>query len=193
MFRALKTPAMLCLAGLLVACAAPDADLTDPPVDLGDFALGHNIVVAPDPKPILPGSRPATPEEWKAAMTQALAARFGRYQGSRTYHLGVSVDAYNLAAIDVPGIPTPKSALAFTVTLWDDARGVKLNPKPKRMTVVGVFSGAGIQPSRQTQLDNLSALAARSVEEWLLENGQWFGSGAPGPAPSAEPAADATL
>ncbi|KMW59292.1 hypothetical protein AIOL_004273 [Candidatus Rhodobacter oscarellae] len=159
----------------MAACAPPTADLTDPPVDLGDFKLGHNIVVTPDPK-LVPGSRRATDEEWKAAMTGAIDARFGRYEdGTRLYHFGISIDAYNLAAIDLPGVPTPKSALGVTVTVWYDAKGAKLNEKPKTITVLGIFSGAGIQPSKQVQLDNLSALAAREIQEWLLENPEWFG------------------
>jgi hypothetical protein len=158
----------------LAACAPPDADLAEPPVALGDFKLGHNIVVVPDAKS-LPGSRPATEDEWKTALTRAIDARFGRYDGAKFYHFGVSVDAYNLAAIDVPGVPTPKSALAFTITVWDDAAGAKLNEDAKTLTVLGIFSGAGIQPSKQTQLDNLSALAAKEIQQYLLENREWFG------------------
>ena len=172
MKMAIKAMLALCLTFFLTACD-PTKDLKDAPVDLGTFKLGHNIVVLPDPKAI-PGSRPATKGEWKTAMTGAIADRFGRYDGSRLFHLGISVDAYNLAAIDVPGVPTPKSALGITVTIWDDAKGIKLNPKPKTITVLGVFSGAGIQPNKQTQLDNLSALAAKSIENWLLENPAWF-------------------
>ena len=157
----------------LVAACDPTRDLVDAPVDLGEFKLGHNIVIAPDATP-LPGSRKATEEEWVAAMTAAMDARFGRYQGEKLYHFGISVDAYNLAPIDVPGIPTPKSALGVTVSIWDDAKGIKLNKDPKRITVLGVFSGTGIQPARQAQIENLSALAAKSIENWLLENPAWF-------------------
>jgi hypothetical protein len=169
----LKWIAALGMAVALAACD-PTRDLNDPPVDLGDFRLGHNIVVARNPQ-ALPGSRTATEAEWQAAMTKAIAARFGRYEGERIYHLGISVDVYNLAAIDVPGVPTPKSALGVTVTAWDDAKGKKLNEKVKSITVLGVFSGAGIQPTKQVQLDNLSALAAKSIEGWLQENPDWFG------------------
>ncbi|MCG6902084.1 MAG: hypothetical protein LJE68_05325 [Rhodobacter sp.] len=161
-----------CLAFVLAACD-PTRDLEDAPVDLGQFKLGHNIVVLPKVQS-LPGSRIATNEEWQAAMTGAIADRFGRYDGNRLYHLGISIDAYNLAAIDVPGIPTPKSALGLTVTIWDDAKGKKLNEKAKTITVLGVFSGAGIQPTKKVQLANLSALAAKSIENWLLEHPEWF-------------------
>ncbi len=172
MFRAIKAVLILALMAMVAACD-PTADLVDPPVDLGDFRMGHNITVARDPE-ILPGSRKATEAEWQKAMTGAIAARFGRYEGARLYHFGISIDAYNLAAIDIPGVPTPKSALGVTVTVWDDAKGIKLNEKAKVITVFGIFSGAGIQPTKQVQLDNLSALAAKSVENWLLENPEWF-------------------
>jgi len=174
MIRVLNSLLAVCTIFALSACD-PTNDLEDPPVDLGEFKLGYNIVVVPDPQ-LLPGSRSATDDEWVTALTAAIDARFGRYEGSRLYHFGISVDAYNLAAIDVPGIPTPKSALGITATVWDDEKAAKLNENAKVITVVGIFSGAGIQPTKQEQLDNLSALAAKSVEKWLLENRDWFDS-----------------
>ena len=173
MMRVIKGLLALCLTFTLAACD-PRRDLEEAPVDLGNFKLGHNIVVTPNLQS-LPGSRTATEEEWKTAMTKAIDDRFGRYSGENIYHFGISVDAYNLAAIDVPGIPTPKSALGINVTVWDNAKGEKLNEKAKTITVLGVFSGTGIQPKKQVQLDNLAALAAKSIENWLLENPEWFG------------------
>ena len=172
MSRVVKVLLAISLFFGLAACD-PTRDLEDAPVDLGDFKLGHNIVVTPNIQ-ALPGSRSATEEEWKTAMMKAIDDRFGRYEGSRVYHFGISVDAYNLAAIDVPGVPTPKSALGINVTLWDNEKGVKLNEEAKTITVLGVFSGAGIQPKKQVQLDNLSALAAKSIENWMLEHPEWF-------------------
>ena len=95
----------ICLFFALAACD-PTKDLEDAPADLGDFKLGHNIVVTPNLQ-ALPGSRQATEEEWKTAMMKAIDARFGRYQGESVYHFGISVDAYNLAVIDVPGVLRP--------------------------------------------------------------------------------------
>ena len=173
MIRSLKTLLLLGFAVLVAACD-PTADLDGPTRELGDFRVGHVAVVMPDPK-TLPGSRSATEEEWKTALTQAVNDRLGRYAGGKVYHLGIAVEIYNLASIDVPGVPTPKSALALSVNLWDDAAGTKLHKEPKTITVLGIFSGAGIQPTKQVQLDNLSALAAKNIEEWLEENPQWFG------------------
>ncbi len=159
-------------AGFLAACD-PAADLSRKPVDLGDFRLGYNIVVARNPK-LVPGSRKATEAEWQAAVTKAIADRFGRYEGTRLYHFGISVDVYNLAAVDVPGVPSPKSALAVTANIWDDAKGVKLNEEAEQLTAVSLFNIGGVQPTKEKQLEFLAELIAREVEEWLLENPQWF-------------------
>ena len=57
---------LLCLIlSLTVLAACQKNDLKEPPVFLGDFVLGHNIVVA-DQVTKSPISRNATPEEWKA-------------------------------------------------------------------------------------------------------------------------------
>jgi len=161
------------LALFTLAACDPTRDLDDAPAELGDFKLGHTVVVLPKPQ-VIPGSRTATDDEWKAAMSKAITERFGRYSGDKLYHFGISIDAYNLAAIDIPGVPTPKSALGITVTLWDNAAGKKLNEKGKVITVLGVLSGAGVQPTKEVQLDNLSALAVKSIETWLLEHPEWF-------------------
>lgn len=162
----------------LVALAAcdPTRDLDEPPVSLGDFKLGHNIVVAPEPQ-TLPGSRQATQEEWQAALTKAIDARFGRYDGAKLYHFGVNVGVYSLAFVDipVPGIPSQKSALAVNVSIWDDAKGAKLNEEPKQIFVVAGPKAAGVNPDKQVQMDHLAALVAKSMETWLLENPEWLG------------------
>ena len=68
--------AMLCL---LAACAKK-SDLDQPPVPLGLFELGHNVVVAPHPVQG-PLSRDVAPEEWVDTMRSAIEARFGSYDG----------------------------------------------------------------------------------------------------------------
>ena len=45
MFRIAILLSALCA---LAACAVPTTQVDDPKRDLGDFELGHNIVVAPD-------------------------------------------------------------------------------------------------------------------------------------------------
>lgn len=163
----------------LAACGVNDLDR--PPVPLGDFALGFNVVVAPN---LVKGptSREATEEEWIAALSEAIEARFGRYEGDRLYHFGVSVDGYVLAQPGIPLVFTPRSALIIKVTVWDDAAGVKMNPEAHQITVTEAFSertmlGSGNTQTREEQLASLSASAAKAIERWLVrrnaEDG-WF-------------------
>lgn len=162
--------------GLLAACAADD--LSKPPEDFGDFALGYNIVVAKNAKPVGP-SRVASAEEWEAALKSAIGARFSRYQGSKNYHIGTGVDAY---AIAVPGLPivlSPKSVLAITVNVWDDTAQRTVNAEPKQFTVFEGLNGdtvvgSGLTRTKEEQMAALSANAARQINAWLVENKAWF-------------------
>ncbi len=168
-----------CLAGLtlavLLAGCDPEADLANRPVDLGQFKLGHNLAIARKPA-VLPGSIKVTEAEWKQAVEGAMEARFGRYKGDRLYHFGMSVDGYFLTSLDagIPGVPSPKSVLLMTVTIWDDALGRKLNEEVKEISVVSAFGDAGPFPSKKDLLETLSAQAAKSIEVWLVKNPQWF-------------------
>jgi hypothetical protein len=162
---------------LLAACARND--LAEPPVPLGDFALGLNIVVADNVEKV-PISRDATPEEWTEAMKNAVAARFGRYEGTKLYNIGISVDAYALAPPGIPVVVAPKSILVVTANIWDDAARKKLNVEGKQLTVFeslsgGTVVGTGYTRTRQQQMDALSFNAVKKVEAWLLENPEWFG------------------
>lgn len=177
MFRVLKSMTMLALVLALAGCD-PRADLEDAPADLGPFKLGHNIVVARNPT-IGPLSRTATEAEWKAVFEAAVEERFGRYQGDRLYHLGISVDGYALAVGGVPVVASPKSALIFTVTLWDDALGRKLNEEAMQLTVLEQITGetlvgSGLTQTKKQQMENLSASAAKAIQNWMLKHPEWF-------------------
>ncbi|MCA0042393.1 hypothetical protein [Celeribacter litoreus] len=164
----------------LVACADAEQITTETPlVDLGDFALGHNIVIAKDVQKA-PFSRNATEAEIEEALAAAMQARLGRYDGEKLYHIGIKVDAYGLAAPGVPVLFTPKSVLVLAVNIWDDSQELKLTEKPKILTVFESVSGdtlvgSGLTRSREEQLDILTRNAALKIERWLQENGQWFG------------------
>jgi hypothetical protein len=166
------------VAALLIAGCARN-DLEDPLVPLGDFGLGLNIVVADNAQKV-PISRDASEAEWEAAMKQAVTDRFGRYQGTRLYNIGISVDGYALAPPGIPILAAPKSVLVITANVWDDAAGQKLNAEGKRLTVFENLSGetvigTGFTRSKREQMAALSYNAAKKVEEWFLENPEWFG------------------
>jgi len=172
----------MALLGLLAVTACTNAnDLDEEPAYLGNFRLGHNVVVAPN-LTRGPASRDATEEEWIEAMTQAITERFTRYEGSQLYHLGVSVEGYVLAVPGVPVVASPKSALIINVTAWDDAAGGKLNDKPELVTVVETVSpktviGSGLTQSKEAQMEHLSRNAAKLIERWLdrqNDNLGWF-------------------
>lgn len=176
-------PGLAACAFLLSACTNPD-DFDEPMPDLGDFSLGHNIVVASKMKKVAI-SRDASEEEWVAAMTEAIDERFGRYEGDKLYHLGISVEGYILAPPGIPLVLSPKSGLIVNVTVWDDAAGGKINEEPRQFTVLESFSGetvvgSGLTQTREEQMTNLARNAAKQIENWLLENREWFGA-APGP------------
>ena len=172
---------MLLLAGLMVAACTNVKDLDDAPAYLGDFRLGHNIVVAPNLTKG-PASREATEEEWIEAMTGAIDERFGRYEGDSLYHLGISIEGYVLAIPGIPLVAAPKSALILKVTAWDDANETKLNEKPETITIVESISGrtlisSGLTQSKETQLKNLTQNAAKLIQNWLVRQNNsegWF-------------------
>ena len=173
--------------GLLVGCEGND--LNKPPAPLGDFVLGLNIAVADNVQ--VPGiSRQVTTDEWEAAMEQAMTDRFGRYEGSRIYNFGISIDGYVLAPPGVPVVASPRSALIITVHVYEDATQTELNPGGKRLIMVeGVspesFIGSGWTQTKQQQLDRMAYRAALSVQNYLLDNPEWFGLP---PKPATPPA-----
>ena len=176
----------------LAACAGRDG-AEAPLQDLGEFRLGHNIVVASKMQKV-PISREATQEEWVASLTNAFAERIGRYEGSQLYHLGVSVEGYALAPPGVPLVATPKSALVILVTVWDDAAGKKLNETPEQLVIFedfgeGAVVGSGIVNTREEQLQNLSVNAAARLERFLKEMHEekgWFARRPDNPATAPE-------
>lgn len=165
---------------MLAACNGA-SDLNKAPVDLGDFNLVHNIAVAPKAAKG-PLSREVSKETLTKALTDATAERFGRYSGSRDYHFGMSIEGYVLAQPGIPVVFAPKSILIINLTVWDDAKNIKLNKKPHQITVLESFDqgplvGSGYTKSAEEQLKNLAQNAAKQIETYLVkqnaENG-WF-------------------
>lgn len=160
----------------LSACAN-NAELTEK-VDLGNFQLGFAVVVADNARKG-PLSRDATPEQIEEAVQAEIERRFGRYEGGKDYHLGISIDGYIIAEAGIPVIASPKSALFASVTLWDDAAQAKLNEEPKQIVVLESFStdlvvGSGLTMEADEQLENISQNLVKEIEDWLNNRPEWF-------------------
>ena len=174
--------------GLLAACETND--LAEAPVPLGNFALGLNIAVADNMQKV-PISRDASVADWEASIIRAVENRFRRYDGTKTFNIGINVDAYALAPPGIPIVASPKSVLVVSANIFDDAAGVKLNAEPKQLMVFEGVSGdsligSGLTRTKAEQMEALSYNAVKAVERWLAENPQWFGlAAAPLPAGAA--------
>ncbi|GFE50957.1 hypothetical protein So717_27100 [Roseobacter cerasinus] len=170
------------MAGLSLAACTGARDLDAPMVPLGDFSLGHNVVVAPKVQTTATVSREVPKEQLTEALKSAIAERFDRYEGPNDYHFGVSIEGYVLAKRGVPVVAAPKSAMIIRLTVWDDARGAKLNEEPVQLTVLEQLDGASIvgtgwSQSAETQLMNLSRNAAQAIEDYLVKQNAkegWF-------------------
>jgi hypothetical protein len=171
-----RLAALLLATSLISACAGKN--VVEAPVELGNFKLGLNIVVADNPQKV-PISRDADPKDWDDSLTAALQKRLGRYDGDKFYNLGVSVDAYALAPPGIPLVLSPKSVVVVTATIWDDAAGKKLNEKGEQFTVFEGIDGetvvgSGLTRTAKQQMEKLSFNAAKRIERWLSEHPEWF-------------------
>lgn len=183
--------------GLPLLAACQTSDLMEPPVPLGEFALGLNVAVADNVQKV-PISREAAPEDWEAAIKKAVDDRFGRYEGAKLYNIGISIDAYALAPPGVPLVLKPKSVLVITANVWDDAAEKKLNAEGKQFTIFEKMSpetviGSGVTQTKQKQMEVLAYNAAKKVEQWFLDNPEWFGLPPKGSTPVAAPAVAAPV
>ncbi|MBI1169760.1 hypothetical protein GC209_00010 [bacterium] len=168
--------AVLALAGLF-GCDAHDAG--EPPVPMGNFRMGLNIVV-PETAQTIALSRKATPEEWKTVMTQAMQDRFGSYTGDKLFDFGISIDGYMLAPPGIPVLANPRSALIVTVNVWDDAKQKLLVEGGKRITYVEGISpdaliGSGWTQNRKQQMKKLAFNVAKQVQNYMLDHPEWLG------------------
>ncbi|MEL6377384.1 MAG: hypothetical protein AAFQ04_09330 [Pseudomonadota bacterium] len=164
--------AWLAMFFCLTACSNSN-DLDQAPVYLGNFSLGHNVVIAPN-LTRAPASREASEGEWVEALTLAIDDRFARYNGPGLYHFGVSVEGYLLAIPGVPFVVSPKSALSVRLTVWDDSRERKLNSEPKVINVFENISAqtvisSGLLQTRNKQMENLARNVAKQIESWLVK------------------------
>lgn len=192
----IRMTALLGALTLFAACNTGPQDRV--PDTLGEFKLGHNVVVASKAQQG-PISRDATAEEWESTIKDAVQARFGGFDGEQLYHFGISVEGYMLAPEGIPVIYNPRSMLIINVTVWDDEAGTKLNDNVHQITVVEdsttatFFKGSGRERTKQEQMDGLTANALDQLGDWLSERHEqdgWFvkkpGDDLIGAVPAAE-------
>lgn len=163
---------------VVASCGPADKDLAEIKEPIGEFKLGFNVVVADDAK-MAPPSRRATEEQLEAAMKKAVDERFSRYNGTQLYHIAITIDAYSLAIPGVPLVFNPKSVMVIGATVWDDAKGGKINTEPKQFTFLERASektvlSSGMTQNKEEQLENLVKNGARLVEDWMRDNPDWF-------------------
>ena len=175
----IRTTLLALLGSLsLIACSAQE-DLSETPAPLGQFRLGHNIAIA-DNTTKGPFSRAFTETQLEASVQNAVAKRLRRYDGDGLYHLGIVVGGIVLAQPGVPVVYAPQSVMILDVTVFDNTTQKKLNEEPERIFAgeglknAVPFIGSGYVRSADAQLENLSASAARQIEEWLRANPNWF-------------------
>jgi hypothetical protein len=173
--------ALVAAAALLtLAACAERADLNEPVVPIGDFRLGHNVVVAKDTTEG-PFSRDATEQELEAALSSEIEQRLRRYDGDGLYHIGVRIEAFVLGQPGIPILLSPQSVLILAVNIWDNETRERLNAEPIRITAFEALNtrvpilSSGLVNSKEEQLENLSISAALQIEQLLRENeATWF-------------------
>lgn len=179
----LRGGAVLLACVMLAACNGA-RDLGEAPVPLGDFNLGHNIVVAPKVQKV-PLGRELETDVMIEALRAAVAERFDRYEGGRLYHFGISIESYFLAPPGIPVVAAPKSAMIIRITVWDDAANKKLTPQAHQITVLesldqGPIVGSGFTKTAEEQFKNLSQNAVKQIETFLVKKNAeegWFNAG----------------
>lgn len=173
--RCLSVAALIVLA----ACAKAPDPLTDELPSMGNFRLGHAVLVSGNMQQV-PPSRNATAEEWEAILGAEIDRRFGVYDGEKLYHLGIAIEGYALAPPGIPLVVNPRSVLVLSINVWDDALGAKLHDAPEQILVLEGSSrdtfliGSGFGRTREEQMQVLARNAAAQIQRWMLEHPEWF-------------------
>jgi len=178
-----RAAALLALPLLLAACTSE----LDPDVarsGIGDFSLDRIVVIIEDPL-VPPYSRSLSEAQVKAAVEDSLKRRFGRFEGSGKYSIGVKVHGYVLSGPAVPVLFAPRSQLFLSVNAYD-AVPARLNPDTLQLTVHedaggDTFIGSGYSQTAEQQIAELAENAAIEIERWMRKNPEWFRT-APGAA-----------
>ncbi|WP_037311034.1 hypothetical protein [Ruegeria halocynthiae] len=169
------------ISGLALMGACTQTQLYEEPENLGEFKLRVNYAFA-DKAVKGPVSRDATPEEWTAAIQNAVDIRLGRYEGAQDYDIGISLEGYMLAPPGVPVVFNPKSTAIVLVNVYD-VNKKEFIAKGKQFQVLedttggSALKGSGHARTREEQMSGLALKVADRVEEWLAEEHQdngWF-------------------
>lgn len=173
-----RIAAALGLAAIVSACAVTDLDETPPP--LGRFLLGHNVAVVAEDIEVPGLSRKISNEAWVHTVRKAVNDRFSRYDGDQYFHISTAILGYMLAPPGVPVVAAPKSILMADVYIFRDSDGGKpITEEPKRFTVFeeggDVIVGSGLTRTAEEQAESLAKSLAREIQNWMLENEEWFG------------------
>ena len=145
----------LALTFLIAGCGANKT--LGPQKDLGEFRLGHNVVVA-DNAETIPLSREVDVDKMEEVMISEIDKRLGRYEGRQLYHVGVMI---------------------LMVNVWDDAAQKKLTAEPHQITVfesvgIGTLAGSGYLQNSDEQVLDLVQNAVAEIEVFIEENPEWF-------------------
>ncbi|NOD65269.1 MULTISPECIES: hypothetical protein [unclassified Ruegeria] len=169
------------ITGLALMGACTQTQLYEEPESLGEFKLRVNYAFA-DKAVQGPVSRDATPDEWTAAIQNAVDIRLGRYEGAQEYDIGISLEGYMLAPPGIPVIYNPKSTAIVLVNVYD-VKKKEFLAKGKQFQVLedttggSALKGSGHERTKEEQMSGLALKVADRVEEWLaeehLEQG-WF-------------------
>lgn len=167
------------LAALLtLAACTSELDSETQASGLGDFRLDRVVVVVEDPTAGA-FSRSIDDAPMKAAVTDAIQARFSRFEGDKTYSIGIKVQGYVLAAPGIPVLLAPRSTLLLSVNVYNDIPA-RINKKPFNLTVFedagsDTVIGSGYTQTKEEQLAELANNAGIEIERWLRKNEGWFG------------------
>lgn len=169
------------ITGLALMGACTQTQVYEEPESLGEFKLRVNYAFA-DKAVQGPVSRDATPDEWTAAIQNAVDIRLGRYEGVQDYDIGISLEGYMLAPPGIPVLYNPKSTAIVLVNVYDVNKKEFL-AKGKKFQVLedttggSAFKGSGHERTKEEQMSGLALKVADRVEEWLAEEHQengWF-------------------
>jgi hypothetical protein len=162
---------LLVVTTALLGCAQTRVD--EAPEDLGAFKLRVNYSFA-DKAVQGPVSRDATPDEWTAAIENAIDLRLGRYSGPQEYDIGISLEGYMLAPPGVPILMSPRSTAIVLVNVYDVGQKEFLAKAHQIQVLEDTSSesavvGSGYVRTKEEQMAGLALKVADRVEEWLAE------------------------